>query len=64
MNSEKVISENIKRLKTKLGMTQDYLTKKTNIKYTMLIKVESEKVNKPTECSSYDKNYQSIGSFN
>ena len=48
MTSGKVISENIKRLRAKLGMTQDDLAKKADIKYTTLMKVESGSVNKPS----------------
>ncbi len=48
MTSGKVISENIKRLRNKLGLTQDDLAKKADIKYTTLMKVESGTVNKPS----------------
>ena len=48
MTSGKIISENIKRLRTKLGLTQDDLAKKADIKYTTLMKVESGTVNKPS----------------
>jgi DNA-binding XRE family transcriptional regulator len=48
MTSGKTISENIKRLQAKLGMTQDDLAKKADIKYTTLMKVESGTVNKPS----------------
>ena len=48
MTSGKTISENIKRLRTKLGLTQDNLVKKADIKYTTLMKVESGTVNKPS----------------
>jgi transcriptional regulator with XRE-family HTH domain len=48
MTSGKVISENIKRLRAKLGLTQDDLTKKADIKYTTLMKVESGPVNRPS----------------
>jgi transcriptional regulator with XRE-family HTH domain len=48
MRSGKVISENIKRLRAKLGLTQDDLVKKADIKYTTLMKVESGTVNKPS----------------
>jgi len=44
----KTISENIKKLRTKLGLTQDDLAKKADIKYTTLMKVESGTVNKPS----------------
>jgi transcriptional regulator with XRE-family HTH domain len=48
MTSGKIISENIKRLRNKLGLTQDDLAKKADIKYTTLMKVESGTVNKPS----------------
>ncbi|OIO49250.1 MAG: hypothetical protein AUJ36_02655 [Parcubacteria group bacterium CG1_02_41_26] len=48
MTSGKVISENIKKLRSKIGLTQDDLAKKADIKYTTLMKVESGVVNKPS----------------
>ena len=48
MTSGKTISENIKRLRNKLDLTQDDLAKKADIKYTTLMKVESGTVNKPS----------------
>jgi len=48
MTSGKTISENIKRLRNKLGLTQDDLAKEADIKYTTLMKVESGTVNKPS----------------
>ena len=48
MTSGKIISENIKKLRTKLGLTQDDLAKKAGTKYTTLMKVESGAVNKPS----------------
>jgi len=48
MTSGKTISENIKKMRTKLGLTQDDLAKKTDIKYTTLMKVESGTVNNPS----------------
>jgi len=48
MTSGKTISENIKKMRAKLGLTQDDLAKKANIKYTTLMKVESGVVNKPS----------------
>ena len=48
MTSGKTISENIKKLRNKLGLTQDDLAKKADIKYTTLTKVESGVVNKPS----------------
>ena len=48
MTSGKTISENIKKMRTKLSLTQDDLAKKADIKYTTLMKVESGTVNKPS----------------
>jgi len=48
MTGGKTISENIKRLRNKLGLTQDDLAKKADIKYTTLMKVERGTVNKPS----------------
>ena len=48
MTGGNTISEYIKRLRTKLGLTQDDLDKKADIKYTTLMKVESGVVNKPS----------------
>jgi DNA-binding XRE family transcriptional regulator len=48
MTSGKIISENIKKLRAKLGLTQDDLAKKADIKYTTLMKVESGAVDKPS----------------
>ena len=48
MTSGKTISENIRKLRAKLALTQDDLAKKADIKYTTLMKVESGTVNKPS----------------
>ena len=48
MASEKNIGENIKKIRAKLGLTQDDLTKKGDIKYTTLTKIESGVVKKPS----------------
>ena len=48
MTSGKTISENIKKMRTKLGLTQDDLAKKADIEYTTLMKVEGGTVNKPS----------------
>lgn len=37
-----------KKIRTKLGLIQDNLAKKADIKYTTLMKVESGTVNKPS----------------
>jgi len=48
MASGKTIGENIKKIRAKLGLTQDDLAKKADIKYTTLTKIESGVVNKPS----------------
>jgi DNA-binding XRE family transcriptional regulator len=48
MTSGKTISDNVKKIRAKLGLTQDDLAKKADIKYTTLTKVESGVVNKPS----------------
>ena len=48
MASEKNIGKNIKKIRAKLGLTQDDLSKKADIKYTTLTKVESGVVKKPS----------------
>ena len=48
MTSGKIISENIKKMRAKLVLTQDDLAKKADVKYTTLMKVESGAVNKPS----------------
>jgi len=48
MTNRKTISENIKKIRNKLGLTQDDLAKKADIKYTTLTKVENGVVNKPS----------------
>jgi transcriptional regulator with XRE-family HTH domain len=48
MTSGKIISENIKKMRIKLGLTLNDLAKKVDIKYTTLTKVESGVVNKPS----------------
>ena len=42
------LQTNIKKARAKLGLTQDDLAKKADIKYTTLTKVESGVVNKPS----------------
>jgi transcriptional regulator with XRE-family HTH domain len=48
MTGGKTISGNIKKLRSKLGLTQDDLAKRADIKYTTLMKVESGTVNNPS----------------
>ena len=60
MTSGKVISDNIKKMRAKLGLTQDDLAKKADIKYTTLMKVESGTVNKPS-VQTMDKIAKALG---
>jgi len=49
MTSRKnTIGNNIKKLRNKLGLTQDDLARKSGVKYTTLSKIESGVVTKPT----------------
>ena len=41
------IGENIKRIRTKQGLTQDDLAKKSGLKYSTLAKIEGDFVKKP-----------------
>ena len=41
------ISKNIKRVRNKLGITQDGLVRKSGVKYTTLTKIEGDFVQKP-----------------
>ena len=41
------IGENIKRVRNKLGLTQDDLVRKSGVKHTTLTKIESNVVIKP-----------------
>ena len=41
------IGENIKRLRTKQGLSQDDLAKKAELKYSTLAKIEGDFVTKP-----------------
>ena len=42
------IGENIKRVRNKLGLTQDDLVRKSGVKHTTLTKIESDVVVKPS----------------
>jgi len=49
MASDKnTIGDNIKKLRTRLNLTQDDLARKSGVKYTTLSKIESGVVTKPT----------------
>jgi len=42
------IGENIKKVRNKLGLTQDDLVRKSGVKHTTLTKIESDVVIKPS----------------
>jgi transcriptional regulator with XRE-family HTH domain len=42
------IGENIKKVRNKLGLTQDDLVRKSDVKHTTLTKIESNVVVKPS----------------
>ena len=42
------ISQNIKRIRAKQGLTQDDLSKKANVKYSTLTRIEGGVVAKPS----------------
>ena len=42
------ISQNIKRIRAKQGLTQDDLSKKANVKYSTLTRIEGGVVTKPS----------------
>jgi transcriptional regulator with XRE-family HTH domain len=43
-----MIGENIKKVRTKLGLTQDDLVRKSGVKHTTLTKIESNVVIRPS----------------
>lgn len=47
MSRRSRIGKNIKKLRSKLGLTQEDLAKKANIKYTTLTKIESGVIKQP-----------------
>jgi len=48
MTTEVNIGENIKKLRTKAGLSQEDLAKKSGVKYTTLTKIESNVIKKPS----------------
>jgi transcriptional regulator with XRE-family HTH domain len=48
MTSASSIAKNIKKLRAKLGLTQDDLAREAGVKYTTLSKIESGVVQRPT----------------
>ena len=55
------ISEDIKRVRAKQGLTQDDLAKKANIKYPTLTKIEGGVVTKPSVQTIQKKIAKSLG---
>ena len=48
MTTENNISENIKKRRTKLGLSQEDFAKKSGVKYTSLTKIESGVIKTPS----------------
>ena len=48
MSTESSIGENIKKRRTKLGLSQEDFAKKSGVKYTTLTKIESNVIKKPS----------------
>jgi DNA-binding XRE family transcriptional regulator len=48
MTRENNIGENIKKYRTKQGLSQEYFAKKSGVKYTTLTKIESGVIKKPS----------------
>jgi transcriptional regulator with XRE-family HTH domain len=48
MATEINIGENIKKLRAKLGLSQEDFAKKSGVKYTTLTKIESNVIKKPS----------------
>ncbi len=48
MKSQNNIGDKIKQIRTKQGITQDELARKSEIPYTTLTKIESNVITKPT----------------
>ena len=48
MANENNISENIKKYRTKQGLSQEDFAKKSGVKYTTLTKIESNVIKKPS----------------
>ena len=48
MATEINIGENIKKYRTKLGLSQEDFAKKSGVKYTTLTKIESNVIKKPS----------------
>jgi DNA-binding XRE family transcriptional regulator len=48
MSTENKISGNIKKFRAKLGLSQEILAQKADVKYTTLTKIESNVIKKPS----------------
>jgi len=47
-NNSETIGNKIKQLRNKQGLTQDELARKSNLSYTMLTKIETNVITKPS----------------
>ncbi len=48
MAKENTIGKNIKKLRNKLGLSQEEFAQKSGVKYTTLTKIESSVIKKPS----------------
>ena len=48
MAKEITVGKNIKKLRNKLGLSQEEFAKKSGVKYTTLTKIESSVIKKPS----------------
>ena len=48
MAKENTIGKNIKKLRNKLGLSQEKFAQKSGVKYTTLTKIESSVIKKPS----------------
>ena len=48
MTKEITIGKNIKKLRNKIGLSQEEFAKKSGVKYTKLTKIESSVIKKPS----------------
>ena len=62
MTTEINIGENIKKLRTKTGLSQEDFAKKSGVKYTTLTKIESNVIKKPSVLIM-DKLAKALGVF-
>jgi len=62
MTTEINIGENVKKYRTKQGLSQEDFAKKSSVKYTTLTKIESNVIK--AVCVYYGKISQSVWRFN